>query len=83
MPVIARFDGITIIIQYDDHNPPHVHVRYAEHRATITIGEGRVGSGDLPKSIERKALHKEHKEALLSAWLRMSAHQEVRIGDEG
>ena len=28
MPEISRFYGIVISMYYDDHNPPHFHVRY-------------------------------------------------------
>ena len=28
MPEISRFLGIIITMYYNDHNPPHFHVRY-------------------------------------------------------
>jgi hypothetical protein len=37
VPEISRFLGITITIYYDDHPPPHFHVRYGEQRAIIDI----------------------------------------------
>ena len=33
---------------YDDHSPPHFHVRYAERRAIIDIEAGAVLAGRLP-----------------------------------
>jgi hypothetical protein len=29
MPRISEFYGITILMFFGDHNPPHFHVRYA------------------------------------------------------
>ena len=47
MPEISRFFGIIIAIFFDDHAPPHFHVRYGEMRAavsiqTLTIIEGKL-----------------------------------------
>jgi len=28
LPVVSRFLGILIVMYYEDHNPPHFHVRY-------------------------------------------------------
>ena len=38
MPEISRFFGIAIQMYYNDHDPPHFHVRYHEERASIAIG---------------------------------------------
>jgi len=37
MPEIRRFFGIIITINYNDHNPPHFHVRYGSQKALISI----------------------------------------------
>jgi len=37
MPEISRFLGMVIAMFYNDHAPPHFHVRYGEHRAIIDI----------------------------------------------
>ena len=37
MPEISRFFGIIIAMFYDDHTPPHFHVRYGENKAIIDI----------------------------------------------
>src|SRR4029077_4688113 len=34
MPRISRFYGIAIAMYYNDHAPPHFHVKYAEHEAS-------------------------------------------------
>lgn len=35
MPTIAYFLGIAIQMYYDDHPPPHIHVKYNEHQARL------------------------------------------------
>jgi hypothetical protein len=35
MPEISRFLGIIITMYFDEHNPPHFHVRYNEFRAKM------------------------------------------------
>lgn len=37
MPEICRFLGIIITMNYNDHAPPHFHVRYGEYKALIAI----------------------------------------------
>ncbi|GBR77613.1 hypothetical protein RDn1_272 [Candidatus Termititenax dinenymphae] len=33
MPEISLFYGIRITMNWNEHNPPHFHVEYAEHNA--------------------------------------------------
>jgi hypothetical protein len=37
MPEISRFFGIIIAMFYNDHQPPHFHVRYGGQKAIIAI----------------------------------------------
>jgi uncharacterized protein DUF4160 len=37
MPEISRFFGIIIAMFYNDHPPPHFHVRYGSQRAVVGI----------------------------------------------
>jgi hypothetical protein len=37
MPEICRFFGIVIAMFYNDHAPPHFHVRYGGQKAIIAI----------------------------------------------
>jgi len=48
MPTISMFYGILIQMFFDDHAPPHFHVRYAEHRAQINIQTLQPIEGNLP-----------------------------------
>lgn len=37
MPEVSRFAGIVITMYFNDHEPPHFHVRYGEFRATVSV----------------------------------------------
>lgn len=37
MPELSRFFGIIVVMYYNDHEPAHFHVRYAEQRAKFSI----------------------------------------------
>jgi hypothetical protein len=37
VPTISSFYGIIVRMFFDDHAPPHFHVQYGEHRATMDI----------------------------------------------
>ena len=37
MPEVSRFFGIVIVMYYNDHNPPHFHVRYGHQNGIIDI----------------------------------------------
>lgn len=47
MPEVSRFFGIIITLNYNDHPPPHFHVRYGEQRAIVDINSLRVLEGKL------------------------------------
>lgn len=51
MPEICRFLGIVISMYFDDHNPPHVHVRYNEHRAVMDLRTFNILAGRLPARV--------------------------------
>ncbi|HJX10267.1 MAG TPA: DUF4160 domain-containing protein, partial [Candidatus Binatia bacterium] len=70
MPEISRFFGIIIAMFYDEHNPPHFHARYGEHRVEIAIDTLSVLVGRLPPRalglvMEWAALHRAE---LLADW---------------
>ena len=48
MPTIAAFHGILIQMYFDDHEPPHFHVRYGQAKAVMRISDGEVIAGELP-----------------------------------
>ena len=64
MPVISNFLGIIISIYWKEHNPPHFHVKYGEHKAEIDIDTLEIRAGKLPSRIlafvvEWAILHRE------------------------
>ena len=70
MPEISRFFGIVIAMYWDDHNPPHFHARYGEHKAAIAIDTLTILDGSIPPRalglvVEWAA---QHKEELLRNW---------------
>lgn len=77
VPRISTFYGITIVMYYDDHGPPHFHARYGEHEAQIEIDSGELLRGALPRRArtlvaEWSALHRA---ALLENWARAMQHE--------
>ena len=70
MPEISRFLGIVISMYFDEHNPPHFHVRYNEYRAVISIRNGNLLDGYLPARV--RGLVEEwaelHSDELLGMW---------------
>ncbi|MDQ7014775.1 MAG: DUF4160 domain-containing protein [Gammaproteobacteria bacterium] len=46
MPEISRFFGIIIRMFYDEHNPPHFHAEYSDHKAVFDF-QGNVMKGNL------------------------------------
>ena len=72
MPEICRFLGMIIAMYYNDHAPPHFHVRYGSQKATIDIQALSVLDGTLsPRAlgliIEWASLHQDE---LMSNWQR-------------
>ena len=50
MPTIAVVFGVLVIIYPKDHLPPHLHAKFAEHEAMISIVTGDVLEGALPRA---------------------------------
>jgi hypothetical protein len=49
MPEISRFFGIVVAMYYNDHPPPHFHVRYGEQKAIIDIATFDLLEGELSR----------------------------------
>ena len=47
MPEISRFLGIIITMYYNNHPPPHFHVRYNQQKAIIDIQNLSILEGKL------------------------------------
>ena len=48
---LAWFRGITIDMYYNDHSPPHFHVRHGDDQAQIRFDTLAVIGGDLPHKV--------------------------------
>jgi len=73
MPTISMFYGILVLMYfYDDkkHSCPHVHAEYGEYQASISIEDGSVLAGSLPRAKLRllQAWVEIHKEDLFVDW---------------
>ncbi|MBJ6798552.1 DUF4160 domain-containing protein [Geomonas propionica] len=73
MPVISMFYGIIIrmyLLDNHHHSLPHFHARYAEHEASISIEDGKVLAGQLPRKQFRLVLAwlELHREELQADW---------------
>lgn len=53
MPIIFFIQGIALMMYQFDHNPPHIHVRYAGYKFSITLKD-RIVVGVAPVRIIRK-----------------------------
>jgi hypothetical protein len=72
MPVISMFYGIIVSLYFLDnlrHQQPHIHVRYQNSEAVISIPDGEVLEGEIPRS----------KMKLVLAWIEI--HQEDLMAD--
>ena len=47
MSEISRFLGIVITMYFNDHNPPHLHVRYENARGIVGIDPLELLEGEL------------------------------------
>lgn len=70
MPEISRFLGITIYMYFNDHNPPHFHVKYENYRAMIDINDFGIVDGNLPPKVLALVIEwaSIHKEELINNW---------------
>jgi hypothetical protein len=70
VPEISRFLGIVISMYFNEHNPPHFHVRYNDYRAVMDIRTLNVLDGTLPARV--RGLVEEwaemHRDELLAMW---------------
>lgn len=54
MPVISRFNGITIKMYFrqSEHNPPYLHAIYGEYVGMFSLEDGNMFEGDVPSKIQ-------------------------------
>ncbi|HAT50489.1 MAG: DUF4160 domain-containing protein [Nitrospirae bacterium] len=77
MSELSRFLGIVVFMYFNEHNPPHVHIRYNEFRAVMDIHSFNILDGHLPARV--RGLAEEwmelHQAELLSMWESKEFHK--------
>jgi len=70
MPEISRFLGIQIFMYFNEHNPPHFHVQYNEHKASIIIETLGVMQGRVPSKVLGLVVEwaEDHQDELMQNW---------------
>ncbi len=70
MPEISRFLGIIIYMYFNEHNPPHFHAVYNEHKASIAIETLGIIEGKLPSKVFSLVVEwaQDHKQELFDNW---------------
>lgn len=79
MPVISRFYGIVVFMNYREHEPPHFHATYQDQEVSIEIKtelfEGKMSRRALRMLFEWIDLHRDE---LLDNWERARARKSLR-----
>lgn len=67
---MSSFYGIVVYMYWSDHPPPHFHAEYGDDQALITIDDGSVFAGSLPRRALRLVQEWRglHIEELRAAW---------------
>ena len=70
MPEISRFFGMVIAMYYNDHAPPHFHVRYGSQKAVIGIDPIELLEGKLTRKAKTLVLEwaAAHQAELIADW---------------
>ena len=75
MPTISMFYGIIIRMFWDEHAPPHLHAKYGDHKATVSILDLCILEGHLPRRATQLVLDwtELNQAELLQNWERCKA----------
>jgi len=78
MSVVLRVGGFAFTMFGKDHDPPHVHVRYAGKRCRIVLSTLDVTRSNMSTSEKARAVRLvgANRETLHEAWLRVTQKQE-------
>ena len=77
MSEITRFLGIVVFMYFNEHNPPHIHVRYNEFQAVVDIRSFNVLDGHLPARVRGlvEEWMEQHQRELLVMWNSKQFHK--------
>ena len=78
MPVISRFYGIVIFMNFKDHEPPHFHARYGDMEVLVEIETGKV-KGEMSKRALNLIFEwmEHHKQELMRDWEKARAKKSL------
>jgi hypothetical protein len=70
VPELARFYGIVIRMYFADHAPAHFHASYGSDEALVSIADGTVLAGNLPRRALALVLEwlELHRDELVASW---------------
>jgi hypothetical protein len=70
VPEVSRFFGMSILMYFNDHDPPHFHVRYNEYRAVFSISDLKMTDGSLTSRVVAMVLEWAfmHRTELVEVW---------------
>lgn len=72
MPIISYFFGIVITMRHNDHPPAHFHAEYQGFEAFVSIENGEIVEGKLPRPAARivKEWALLHQNELMDNWVK-------------
>ena len=78
MPVISRFYGVVVFMNYRDHDPPHIHARCEGAEVVVHIASGKI-IGEFPRRPLRYLLDwvDLHRTELEVNWNRARVHKHL------
>lgn len=78
MPRLSSFYGIVVYMYWSDHPPPHFHAEYGDHQVIITIDDGSIFAGSMPRRALRllEEWRSMHVGDLREAWNRASERED-------
>ena len=69
MPVVSRFFGIVIFMNWRDHAHPHFHAKYGDEEIVVEIATGRVTGSMARRAVAMvQEWRKAHQAELLANW---------------
>ena len=78
MPEITRFYGIVIKMFFkpNEHEPSHIHAKYGEYEASISISTCEIINGYLPNNAQKlvKNWVEKYKDDLQEMWDKQEVH---------
>ena len=82
MPVLSRFYGLVVYMNFREHEPPHFHARYQDDEVSVAILTGRI-SGTMSKRALGMLFEwmEAHRGELADNWRRASTRKPLQSID--